>query len=74
MKQPRNERLRTMIRNQEKWIEERGGTLEAYIRRYGEPGTEECYGDGGRAIYVADTNELNRLKILLDPWVSKFIC
>lgn len=42
-------------RDQEKhWYGEHGGSLEAYVERYGNPGEAHCHGDGGSAIHAAD--------------------
>lgn len=57
--------LRKQIAEQKKWIAEHGGDLGGYIKRYGVPGTEHCYGNGGNAIYHADINELHRLEAKL---------
>lgn len=52
------------VREQEDWIKQCGGGngLMGYLARYGEPGTGHCYGDGGEAIYRADTNRLHQLE------------
>lgn len=59
------------------WFIEHGGTLEAYIDRYGIPGTDHCYGDGGAAIYEADELKLriarNRVNELLAKSLDKII-
>lgn len=43
------------IREQERWIEEHGGSEAGYLARYGEAG------DGGAAIYAADRAALDDL-------------
>lgn len=58
------------LREQESWIAAHGGTLEAYIERYGDPGVPTCtgkpmYGEGGTAIFLADMRELERIKARL---------
>lgn len=59
------------------WFIEHGGTLEAYIDRYGIPGTDHCYGDGGRAIYQADLLKLRtaeyRVKVLIAKSLDKIM-
>lgn len=54
-------RLDRLIREQRRWIEEHGGTLSGYIARYGSASEPRHYGDGGEAIYAADTAALARL-------------
>lgn len=58
-------RIEFLIREQLRWIEEHGGNLSGYVERYGRPGDENCYGDGGAAIFAADVGELNRLRLML---------
>ena len=58
------------LREQEEWIAAHGGTLEAYIERYGDPGVLTCtgkpmYGEGGTAIFNADMRALNSIKASL---------
>jgi hypothetical protein len=50
---------------QRKWIEEHGGDLAGYRKRYGDIDQEYCYGDGGEAIYKADLGRLQALKIII---------
>lgn len=57
---------RTLIRDQRQWIVDRGGTVEGYVRRYGDPGIArgdggEMYGDGGTALFEADVAALRGL-------------
>lgn len=46
------------VNEQEEWIEECGGDLEGYVRKYGSINDPEHYGDGGEAIYQADLDAL----------------
>lgn len=48
-----------LVHEQRDWIRDHGGSLSGYIDRYGDPGMERCYGDGGTAIYAADMNSLH---------------
>lgn len=52
----------SQIAAQEQWIRDHGGTLSAYLARYGAPDMPHCYGDGGAAIYAADTHALETLR------------
>lgn len=63
--QRRNEFLQNQIAAQRRWIEEHGGDLAGYIVRYGEADDPNRHGDGGAAIYKADTDELRRLEGML---------
>lgn len=45
---------------EQKWFEEHGGSLSAYIERYGSVHDPDHYGDGGEAIYLADKAALDR--------------
>jgi hypothetical protein len=54
--------LLARVDEQRTWIAQCGGDLAGYIRHYGDPGLERCYGDGGTAIYRADMAELERLE------------
>jgi len=47
--------------DQQRWIEEHGGTLAGYVARYGSKDDPDHYGNGGEAIYAADMDEFNRL-------------
>lgn len=49
-------RTREQIRRQRRWIEEHGSDRVGYIQRY------RNYGDGGEAIWQADSNELRALE------------
>jgi hypothetical protein len=55
-------RLRLQISEQRQWIEDHGRTLSGYVARYGSASDPEHFGDGGEAIYTADTAELRRLE------------
>lgn len=43
---------------EECWFVEHGGTLAAYVARYGSKDGPTCYGNGGEAIFKADVDEL----------------
>jgi hypothetical protein len=47
---------------QEEWMASHGGSLEAYIARYGSVNDEVHYGNGGEAIYDADKAELDKAR------------
>jgi hypothetical protein len=51
-----------MIAEQEAWIASHGTTLAGYIARYGSKDDADHYGNGGEAIYKADTNALRQLQ------------
>lgn len=53
-------RAEQLVREQKQWIEDHGGDLAGYIKRYGSKDDAEHYGDGGEAIYKADTDALAR--------------
>jgi hypothetical protein len=55
-------KARQRVAEQRRWIEQCGGTLWGYIERYGLPGQDNCMGDGGRAIWAADSRELALLE------------
>lgn len=55
-------RLLDRLREQERWIQDCGGTLQGYRTRYGDPNQEFCAGEGGTAIYRADQMELGRIE------------
>lgn len=55
-------RLDRLIREQRRWVEEHGGSLSGYIARYGSASEPRHYGDGGEAIYAADSAALQRLE------------
>lgn len=42
------------------WFAEHGGSLAAYVERYGSAADPEHYGDGGEAIYAADLAAVQR--------------
>ncbi len=53
--------IRKEIDEQLHWIEHHGGNLAGYIARYGSKDDSTHYGDGGEAIFAADTNSFFRL-------------
>ena len=56
-------RLLNEINEQREWIEQCGASLLGYLRRYGDASKDKnFYGNGGRAIYDADTNALHKLE------------
>lgn len=56
-------KLQNQINEQREWIEQCGGSLLGYLRRYGDASKDKTfYGNGGRAIYDADTNALHKLE------------
>jgi hypothetical protein len=55
-------RLHT-LHTEEEWMAEHGGTLAAYIERYGSKDDPEHYGDGGEAIYAADKAKLDQARV-----------
>lgn len=58
----RREWLLREVLLQQRWINEHGGSLSAYVARYGAAGSPGCYGAGGEAIWQADQNALHRLE------------
>lgn len=60
MKETRLHRALRRLSEQHKWIDEHGGTRWGYIERYGSPDHPPVYGDGGEAIWIADTDELRK--------------
>lgn len=52
------------VDKQHKWINSHGGTLLGYIERYGNPNLGYCYGDGGTAIFKADSAHLINLEAI----------
>jgi hypothetical protein len=67
----RLEWLVKQIEQQKAWIQECGGHLQGYIARYGAAADPDHYGNGGEAIYQADTNELKRLQAELDAEIGE---
>ncbi len=57
--------LRNQIAGQKQWIAEHGETLAGYITRYGSRIDVDRYGDGGEAIYDADTAALAKWEATL---------
>jgi hypothetical protein len=58
----RADQKRRLIAEQQQWIEQCGGTIAGYVKRYGSCKDEEYFGAGGEAIYAADIAQLNRLE------------
>lgn len=56
------QRIEGEIREQRKWIREHGGDLAGYVVRYGSKDDPKHYGDGGEAIYAADSGHLRKLE------------
>jgi hypothetical protein len=56
---------REQVEEQRNWILSCGGSLAAYIGRYGSRTDVEHYGLGGEAIYAADMAELRRCEAML---------
>lgn len=54
--------LAQLIQEQRDWIAEHGGDLAGYVERYGSKDDPRHYGDGGEAIYKADTDALRELE------------
>jgi hypothetical protein len=52
-----------LIADQQRWIEEHGGSLAGYVERYGSIDDPKHYGDGGEAIYAADAGALRRYEL-----------
>ncbi len=50
----------TRFLNEQKWYDDHGGCLSAYVERYGDPDLPFCYGSGGTAIHAADKAALNK--------------
>lgn len=53
---------RDEVEQQKEWIRQCGGDLAGYIKRYGSKNDPDHYGDGGEAIYKADTDYLKKLE------------
>ena len=69
----RREALLREIAEQKRWIADHGGSLEGYIRLYGDPGVPSVdanddvhFGDGGTAIWNADNVHLRQLESELE--------
>ena len=54
-----------LVEEQIRWIEEHGGNLEGYVKRYGSKDEHDHYGQGGEAIYEADVRALEELVLRL---------
>lgn len=63
--------LRKIVEDQKKWIDDHGGNLAGYIARYGIKGTIHCFGDGGEAIYKADSEALRKYEDQLKKLEAK---
>ena len=50
-----------LVKAQRLWIEDHGGCEDGYVRRYGNPNLNYCYGNGGTSIWKDDNNHLNFL-------------
>lgn len=57
--------LRRQLEVQLRWIEGCGGSLAGYVERYGSKDDPQHSGSGGEAIYAADVNELNRIRLAI---------
>ena len=56
-------KLLNQIKEQKDWIQECGGTLQGYLKKYGDASKDKIFcGSGGRAIYKADTDALHKLE------------
>lgn len=53
------------------WIEEHGRTLTGYVERYGAATDPDKFGDGGEAIYAADTGALKMLLTYGRRWTHR---
>ncbi len=58
-------RLKKAVADAQRWFDDHGGCLAAYIERYGSADDATFYGNGGEAIYKADRDALMRCKKLL---------
>lgn len=55
--------IQKQIQEQKFWIEQCGGNLTGYLKKYGDASKDqEFYGDGGLAIYNADMKYLRWLE------------
>lgn len=62
MKRRASTTVAQLIADQEAWIENHGGDLAGYVARYGSASDPDHYGNGGEAIYKADTDALHELR------------
>lgn len=53
--------LQRRLTSQRQWIEDHGGSESGYIARYGSVSDPQHYGDGGEAIWAADSAALQAL-------------
>lgn len=51
---------RRLLAEEWRWFRSHGGSLEAYVQRYGSATDPNCFGNGGEAIYQADVDALKR--------------
>jgi hypothetical protein len=58
--------LQFEIERQKQWIHEHGGSRAGYVERYGSYKDPEHYGDGGEAIWLADSAHLHGLRAELN--------
>jgi hypothetical protein len=62
MRQSKREFLERELESQRVWVREHGGDLAGYVLRYGSKDDPEHYGDGGEAIFAADSAHLRDLE------------
>jgi len=60
MQTQRQARAARLASEQRDWIRSQGGDLSGYIARYGRASDPDHLGEGGEAIYQADTDQLAR--------------
>lgn len=57
------QKIQKQIQEQKSWIEQCGGNLTGYLKKYGDASKDrEFYGDGGLAIFNADVSHLRWLE------------
>lgn len=54
--------LQKEVTAQREWVIKCGGNLEGYLKKYGSASDPDHYGDGGEAIYAADSAYLKELE------------
>lgn len=64
-------KARQRVADQRKWIDKCGGSLGGYLLRYGAADDPNKHGDGGQAIWDADSNELKQLEAELAALVER---
>lgn len=52
------EQIDERVKAQREWMDEVGGDLSGYVKRYGSASDPIHHGDGGEAIFMADYNHL----------------